>query len=315
MQRPVRTADVAAFFRATQGQQERRNEHLAESPSCSSDYPFGQNRPERPNCNPENERLKRRYFVFLKEARRLSEAAVDTSAAALHRFEVFTRFVSFRAFHLEQAVAFKRSLRHGKSDKGQTGLSSATVCSTLHALRCFFEWLADQPGFRGRITHSLAQYFNPTEKEGRIASARREAPFPSLEQLARVVSLMPTSTDVEKRDRALFAFTVLTTARVFEVAFERAGLPYFHPHTLRKTITQLGERCCHTPEEFKAWSQNLGHEDVRTTFNSYGQVAPARQEEIIRKLHFVGSGEEEDEALSRQILELLRKKGKGMVPA
>ena len=39
-----------------------------------------------------------------------------------------------------------------------------------------------------------------------------------------------------------------------------------------------------TPEAFKAWSQNLGHENVLTTFASYGQVATPRQAELIREL-------------------------------
>jgi integrase len=71
---------------------------------------------------------------------------------------------------------------------------------------------------------------------------------------------------------------------IFREAFEQAGLPYFHPHSLRKTLGQLGEQVCKTPEEFKAWSQNLGHERVLTTFNSYGAVRQDRQGEIIRGL-------------------------------
>jgi hypothetical protein len=56
-------------------------------------------------------------------------------------------------------------------------------------------------------------------------------------------------------------------------------------HTLFvKTLAQLGERLCRTPEEFKAWSQNLGHEQVLTTFSSYGEVAADRQAELIRRL-------------------------------
>ena len=39
-----------------------------------------------------------------------------------------------------------------------------------------------------------------------------------------------------------------------------------------------------TPEQFKAWSQNLGHEKVLTTFLSYGEVGCQRQGEIIREL-------------------------------
>jgi hypothetical protein len=41
---------------------------------------------------------------------------------------------------------------------------------------------------------------------------------------------------------------------------------------------------CKTPEQFKAWSQNLGHEGVLTTFYSYGSVAERRQGEIIKDL-------------------------------
>jgi hypothetical protein len=72
--------------------------------------------------------------------------------------------------------------------------------------------------------------------------------------------------------------------RIFAEAFALAELPYFNPHSFRKTLAQLGERVCRTPEEFKAWSQNLGHERVLTTLSSYGQVGPARQAEIMRGL-------------------------------
>lgn len=46
----------------------------------------------------------------------------------------------------------------------------------------------------------------------------------------------------------------------------------------------LGERLCRTPESFKAWSQNLGHDGVLTTLYSYGQVDSARQANIMREM-------------------------------
>jgi integrase len=54
--------------------------------------------------------------------------------------------------------------------------------------------------------------------------------------------------------------------RIFRKAFEAAGLPYYNPHSFRKTLAALGERICATPEAMKAWSQNLSHETVLTTF-------------------------------------------------
>jgi len=72
---------------------------------------------------------------------------------------------------------------------------------------------------------------------------------------------------------------------IFKTAFTAAGLPYFNPHTFRKTLVALGQSRCETPEHFKAWSQNLGHEGVMTTFSSYGGVQVARQSEICVNWH------------------------------
>jgi integrase len=71
---------------------------------------------------------------------------------------------------------------------------------------------------------------------------------------------------------------------IFRNAFAAVDLPYFNPHSFRKTLALLGGQVCKSPEEYKAWSQNLGHESVLTTFSSYGDVARHRQAEIIRGL-------------------------------
>jgi integrase len=75
-------------------------------------------------------------------------------------------------------------------------------------------------------------------------------------------------------------YATLTALKRFFIAL--VGLPYFNPHSFRKTLALLGGRICKTPEEYKAWSQNLGHDHVLTTFSSYGDVSSYRQAEIIR---------------------------------
>jgi hypothetical protein len=47
---------------------------------------------------------------------------------------------------------------------------------------------------------------------------------------------------------------------IFRNAFVTAGLPYFNPHSFRHPLVQLGQAVCKSPEQFKAWSHNLGHE-------------------------------------------------------
>jgi integrase len=306
------------------------------------------------NHNSNNERIKRAYFTYLKEAKRHSEATVDAVAKALDRFESYTRRRDFKAFHFEQAVAFKKHLGEQKGLASGEKLSKATLHARLAHLKRFFQWLAGQPGYKSRLQYSDADYFNLSDKDTRIATARREQTYPTIEQVRHVIASMPVVTEIDQRNRALIAFTLLTGARdsaiasfmlkhldmiagsvhqdarevqtkfsktfmtfffpvgdevreivadwvkylrevklwgnaspirsIFREAFVGAGLPYFNPHSFRHTLARLGETICQTPEQFKAWSQNLGHEGVLTTFYSYGDVPVRRQGELIQGL-------------------------------
>ena len=81
--------------------------------------------------NAVNERIKREYFTYLKEARRQSEASVDAVAAALARFEAYTRCRDFKTFHHQQAVAFKQWLSNRRNETTGKPLSKATLHATL----------------------------------------------------------------------------------------------------------------------------------------------------------------------------------------
>ena len=162
--------------------------------------------------DPNNERIKRRYLAYLKEAKRYSEATIDAVAKALSRFEKYTKFRDFKMFYVEQAIAFKRRLAEQESEVTGEKLSKATLHSTLGHLKGFFQWLAGQPGFKSRLRYSDADYFNLSNKDSRIATARREGKFPTLEQIKHVVATMPSTSEIERRNRALVAFTLLTGA-------------------------------------------------------------------------------------------------------
>jgi integrase/recombinase XerD len=71
---------------------------------------------------------------------------------------------------------------------------------------------------------------------------------------------------------------------IFKAAFARIGLPYFKPHTVRDTLTQLAYKLQLSPEQLKAWSQNMGHSNVLTTLHGYGHVSIERQGEILAQL-------------------------------
>jgi site-specific recombinase XerD len=103
--------------------------------------------------NPNNERIKHRYLGFLSGAKRRSVASVDQAAAALADFEASTGFKDFRLFRIEQAQRYKRELEKATNSKTSKPLAKATIFSRLAALKAFFEWLAQQPGFRSKLVY------------------------------------------------------------------------------------------------------------------------------------------------------------------
>ena len=119
--------------------------------------------------NPENERVKRRYLLYLKDAKGRDEASVDSAASAIERFEQYVKCRDFRSFHIEQARGFKTLQMAVTSARTGRPLSASTIHATLAALKAFFVWLADQPGYASRIKYADAEYFNVPDNLARIA--------------------------------------------------------------------------------------------------------------------------------------------------
>lgn len=334
--------------------------------------------------NTANERIKREYFSYLKEAKGRDEATIDNVAGALARFEDSTGRKDFKKLHREQAKAFKRRLAEQVNARTGEKLAKATVLSILRACREFFTWLAREPGYRSHINYSDADYFSPSDKDSAIAKARREKAFPTIAQVELVLSIMPADSAVQRRERALIALAMITGSRVgalasfqlrdvsiehgyvdqdarhvqtkfaktfrtyfmpvsdlaleivqswhsemsadvsrgpsdplfpatllsldkngafaptglaregwsgtgavreiFKRGFAMADLPYFNPHSFRDMLVHHAMTLDLTPEAMKAWSQNLGHSEVMTTFTSYGHVPTHRQGELVRSI-------------------------------
>jgi integrase len=161
----------------------------------------------------ENERMKHRYLGYLKDAKGRDVGSIDAVAAALDRFDALNRYRCFTAFHFEQARAFKANLMEARNLRTGNPLSASTIHATLTALKGFFTWLAFQPGYASRIKASDVEYFSTPDKLSRVATARRFKRCPTLTQIRAMLDAMPKKTEIDKRDHALVAFTILSGAR------------------------------------------------------------------------------------------------------
>lgn len=173
--------------------------------------------------NAKNERIKRDYVLYLEEAKRRDPVTVDRVLKSIARFEQSTRLKDFRSFHRQQAVAFKKRLSEALNARTGERLSKATVHSILRDLHAFFFWLAHLPGYKSHVRYSDADYFNLSDKDVAIAQARREKRAPTLAQVELALSSMPASTPLERRNRAVVAYAVVTGARVAALASFRLG--------------------------------------------------------------------------------------------
>ncbi|MEQ8441746.1 MAG: tyrosine-type recombinase/integrase [Alphaproteobacteria bacterium] len=331
--------------------------------------------------HPRNELVKKQYEDALLHGKYRDPKTVKAVWNSINLFEEFSGHADFRDLDADQAKRFKAWLAKRRNRKGQ-GLSVSTMRSTLQAVREFFEWLAIHPQYVRKVDGRAVQYLRLSDNENRAGRAFRERPAPTLEELRKALGAMPSESDIEKRDRALFAFTIVTCVRddalvslkvkdvdagrktvwqdpkhvrtkrrkgihtrfisqvmpeaeeivldwlhhaaevlrlapddplfpktlvendpeamtfkanglsrehwanaqpvreVFKTAFQRVALPYYTPHLFRRTVVKWAQEHC-SQREFKAISQNLGHDHAMTTYNAYGELSVDEQIDII----------------------------------
>jgi len=333
--------------------------------------------------NPKNELLKKQYEEYLLHAKYQDVKTVSGIWKNLNLFEEFTEKADFFLLDTQQAMGFKTWLEK-RANKHQEPLSISTICSVLKNVREFYYWLASQPSFLKKIDTKAVEYLHLSNKQNRAAQATREKYPPTIEEVTKVLGKMSAVSDIEKRDRALIAFTAITGVRdsalislkqkdldiknktvwqnpnhvktkfskpiltrfvpisplaeevalewaqhcsdklklrsndplfpssqivtkpetmkfevvglsrehwanaqpvrtVFKAAFTEAGLPYYNPHLFRKMIVKWAMKNC-SQYEFKAISQNIGHEYCMTTYNVYGKISDYEQVEAIGKI-------------------------------
>jgi integrase/recombinase XerD len=209
--------------------------------------------------NAENERVKHRYLAYLKEVKGRDSTSIDAAASAIERFEQYVKGRDFRSFHIEQARGFKAFLMATTNARTGKPLSASTIHTTLAALKAFFVWLADQSGYASRIKYADTEYFNAPDNLARIATARRFKICPTLAQIRAMLDATPTDREIDKRNRALIAFAILSGAR------DRAIISFRLKHIdIERRMIEQDPREVHTKraKTFTTWFFPVG-DDIR----------------------------------------------------
>lgn len=353
-------------------------------------------------ANHANEKVKRHYFKWLRGPKGCTETTIVAVERALHQFEESTGFKCFKTFSERQATAFKACLDN-KTRSGRV-VSNTTKYHSLRLVRSFFSWLASQPGYKSRISLDAVSYLTLDRRTVNEVLSPRPRPHPSLEQVRQLVDSIDGRSELDRRDRAIVSFLLLTGIRyqalcslslgsvdlerhvvdqepragvhtkfgkamttlllpfdevliqavrdwvkylreakrfaptdplfprtrlvqtpdslsfhtdgvepvfwrggnsvrdILRRRSETAGLRYFPPHSYRHAACHLAIRIARTPEEYKALSQNFGHEHVLTTLRTYGTLAPDRVHDVISSMSFSKTAAGTDSSVDKKAL-------------
>lgn len=344
--------------------------------------------------NLKNEQIKRKYFDWLKEADGLSVKSIEKVERSIALWDDFTHSADYRTFSSETVKGFKKWLFERKNAATNQPITLTTCHHYLISLNEFFKWLAAQAGYKSKISLNDVAYLQLDRKQTKIAQNPTRKRYPTLEIIQKLVNSIEVKTEVDRRDRALICFTLISAMRdeaiitlslgcfnvekqqvhqdpergvktkfskdilttlfifdptfwdivkdwvdylkkeklftdqdplfpatkneqeggdshsfvadnierrfwkttggiraVFKKRFEAAGLEYFSPHAFRHSATNIALELCKTPAEFKAVSQNLGHENMATTMFDYASLP---DEEVEKKVRSIGKSDEED---------------------
>lgn len=173
--------------------------------------------------NVENERIKIKYFNYLKHARGLKENTISNVERLLKNYDLFSRDEGYQKFNSKKAEDFKEFLTNA-------GLSLATQKNILKKQQDFLRWLMTQPGYKRKIDGTSVDFLNMSRGETRIAQSKKIVEYPTLSEVKKVVKSIAPNSEMNRRNRALLAFTLLSGMRINAII--SLPLKAFNPETM-----------------------------------------------------------------------------------
>lgn len=177
---------------------------------------IGKDRGEAPVAwNGENERILREYQDYCG---RDAATTLDARFASIRDFEAFVELKSLRKVTTTDVARYREAL----SERGRDGGSRSAIAHRASHLRMFFAWLVKQEGYR-QMNHSIADYFVLSRRDMAKAVPTAAPEYLAIEDFVRMVAAMPSTSLINRRDRAIIAFTCLVGTRASATASLRLG--------------------------------------------------------------------------------------------
>jgi len=160
----------------------------------------------------QNEKMKRKFFELCKEADGYSDKTLKVIESSIWKYEEYTKQEDFKKFNSETAKGFKKWLSTKKNAITKQPLSLTSQYKILRHVNKFFYWLVMQPGYKSKVKMDDVNYLKLSKAESRMATSPKLPNFPSINYILRLCSF-EVKDDIDRRDRAMIAFTALSGMR------------------------------------------------------------------------------------------------------
>lgn len=162
----------------------------------------------------ENEQRKREFIEYLKGAKGFAESSVNDFAEAVYQWQVFTENEDFANFDKSKALAFRDWLKSRKANTEAGTISLSAQYSYLRRVKKFFEWLSRQPIYRSKILKNDVEFLGLSKGDSRIARQGTTKQTPTFEEAKTIIESIEIKNDIDKRDRAMICFALITGMRI-----------------------------------------------------------------------------------------------------
>jgi len=146
-----------------------------------------------------NERIKRKYLHWMKEAEGFSNKSIDSIEKGLWKYEEATNNEDYASFNDKKAEHFKKYLKTNINRRSKQTLGLTSQYHHLRHVKNFFTWLSGQPGYKSRVSANNIMYLQLSKKERRQATSSNEPKYPTLPQIKALCSFEVKS-EIDKRD-------------------------------------------------------------------------------------------------------------------
>lgn len=185
--------------------------------------------------NVKNEKMKKLFEKYCKNTKGYDEKTINCYLKSVYAYEEFTKYECFSKYNDDKAVNFREHLVNADNKR-----ALSTIYDYLRYLKVFFIWLSDQQGYKKSINKTHIEALRLSREQTEMALAPQRERYPSLEIIQAVVHTMPINNELDRRDRALISFTLLSGMRDKEII--NLPIECFYPQDLE---------IYHTPKKIK----------------------------------------------------------------